>query len=94
MRDLIGYMVFEASEDFEQGLRLVHGEAMPAGGILDWREGKQPVAMFQSRAAARDAIARTEHYRLAFGNDRLPERKFCKIVPVRIVPEQGEGDRG
>jgi hypothetical protein len=84
---VIGYMVFEASEDFEQALRLLHGDALPAGGILDWREGRQPAALFPTRGDARDAITRTEYYRLAFGNNLLPERKFCKVVPVAMTQE-------
>ena len=87
MAEVTGFVVFEASEDFEQALRLLHGDALPAGGILDWREGRQPAALFPSRQAARDAITRTEHYRLAFGNNKLPERKFCKIVPVATTQE-------
>ena len=87
MGDLTGYMVFESCEDYEQGLRLLHGEALPPGGILEWRSGNQPAALFPSRAAARAAITRTEHYRLAFGNSLLPERKFCKVVPVAAVQE-------
>ena len=87
MAEVTGYMVFESCEDYEQGLRLLHGDALPAGGILDWREGRQPAALFPTRQAARDAITRTEHYRLAFGNDRLPERKHCKVVPVTMMQE-------
>jgi len=82
-----GYMVFEASEDFEQGLGLLLGDTLPAGGILTWREERHPAALFASRADARAAITRTEHYRLAFGNSLLPERKFCKVVPVAAVQE-------
>jgi len=86
-----GYMVFEASEDFEQGLGLLLGDTLPPGGILNWRERRQPAALFASRSAARAAITRTEHYRLAFGDQLLPERRFCKVVPVRLVPEAGQG---
>lgn len=86
---VIGYMVFEVSEDFEQALRLLRGDTLPADGILEWREGRQPAALFPTRGDARDAIERTEHYRLAF-DANLPERKFCKIVPVAMAQETSE----
>lgn len=81
----IGFIVMETAEDYEQGLTLRTGEHLPPGGILDWRGKKDAVAVFPDRASARAAISRTEHYRLAFGNGQLPERKFCKIVPVAQV---------
>lgn len=80
-----GYLVMESCEDYEQALRLIHGEAIPKGGILDWAEKNQPRALFASRADARAAIERTEHYRLAFGNEQLPEKRYCSIAPVGTV---------
>lgn len=82
-----GFMVFERSEEWEQGLTLRTGAHLPDAGILDWckRKPRDPVAVFPDRAAASAAITRTEHYRLAFGTDRLPERKFCEVVPLARV---------
>lgn len=79
-----GYLVFEASEDFEQALSLDISADKPKGGVLDWRDVKDCAAIFETRQAARAAIARTEHYRLAFASNH-PERKFCKIVPVNAA---------
>jgi hypothetical protein len=81
----IGYFVMERSEDYEQVLRLLHGEVIPKGGILDWADRNQPRAMFATRADAQAAIERTEHYRLAFGYTNLPEKKFCRISPVAAI---------
>lgn len=80
MKKPIGYIVFEASEDFEQSLYLDTSSDKPSGGVLDWRDGR-PVRMFPNRKEASLAITRTEHYRIAFASSN-PERKFCKIVPV------------
>lgn len=81
-----GYLVAEYCEEWEQPLRLVLGDALPDGGVLDWGV---PAAIFPNRKAARAAITRTEHLRLAFGKHpdlgHLPERKLCKIVPVLAV---------
>lgn len=84
MAERIGFIVMENAEEWEQGLRLLHGSALPPGGILDWR-GKDAVAALPDRASARAAITRTEHYRLAFGKSQLPERKFCKVVPLSRI---------
>lgn len=92
MADRIGFIVMETAEEWEQGLRLLHGEALPPAGILEWRGKKDAVAVFPDRRSAIAAIARTEHYRLAFGNDLLPQKKFCKVVPVARVEAQGGGD--
>lgn len=89
MAERIGFIVMETAEDYEQGLRLLHGEVLPPGGILDWRGKKDAVAVFPDRGTARAAITRTEHYRLAFGNSQLPEKKFCKVVPVARVQVEG-----
>jgi len=79
-RTRLGYMVIEWSEEFEQPLGLKTGKGYPEKGILDWTDG--PRFAFLSRADAWDAIKRTEHYRLAFDLDNLPERKYCKVVPI------------
>ena len=75
----------ETAEEWEQGLRVLCGTTLPPGGILDWRGKNDAVAVFPDRASARAAITRTEHYRLAYGNEKLPRREFCKIVPVAQV---------
>ena len=59
----------------------------PPGGILDWGT---PAAIFPDRQSAREAINRTEHYRLAFGlvpgaAGSLPEKQFCKVIPALMV---------
>ena len=79
-----GFLVMEICEDYEQALVVVNGKNLPFGGILDWspKPGSAPRAIFPTRKAARSAIDRTEHYRLAFGRTDLPERKFCHVVPV------------
>lgn len=79
------WMVIEHAEEFEQPLGLDTSAGMPKGGVLEWTDG--PRAIFTSHKAAREAIARTDHYRQAFGTNH-PERKFCKIVRVRMVETQ------
>jgi hypothetical protein len=81
-REIAGFIVFEASEDFEQGLALKEGEGLPLDGILNWASPENPVYLFDTHAGAELAITRTEHYRLAFGDETLPERRFCKVVRV------------
>lgn len=83
-----GFVVVESCDDYEQALVLRAGEGMPPGGILDWakRRSTDARAVFAERKAARAAIERTEHYRLAFGRTDLPDRKFCSVVPVALVP--------
>ena len=80
------YMVFEQCDDYEQALVLLQGEDIPPGGILSWadRPKRDARAVFASRKEARAAIARTEHYRLAFGRHDLPEKRFCTVVPIAI----------
>lgn len=80
-----GYLVMESCEDFEQGLMLCTGNDLPNGGILVWPGKREPRSIFKSRPAAVAAINRTEHYRLAFGSTDLPEKRFCKIVPIEIL---------
>lgn len=87
----IGYMVIEHADDFEQPLGLMTGKHLPPGGVLIWTDGDR--AVFPDRAAAKAAITRTDHYRLAFGDafvdgvGHLPERRFLKVVPVSLVGE-------
>ena len=83
---LRAYLVMESTDDYEQSLCIEHGAYLPAAGVLCWR-GKEAATAFADRATARGAIERTEHYRLAFGTNH-PEKRFCKIVPVDILPEQ------
>jgi hypothetical protein len=77
-------MVFEASGDFEQALRLrrceVDGKSIE---VLDWRDGKS-AATFGTRKGARAAITRTEHVRRAI-DLALPEARFCVVVPVDLL---------
>ena len=85
----IGYLVMERCEEWEQPLALEKGPTFPAGGLLVWaKNAREPVALFDSRAAARAAITRTEHYRLAFGSIHHPEKKFCFIVPATPSEEK------
>lgn len=81
----IGYLVMDSCEDYEQALRLCTGMDLPNGGVLGWPEARGPRSIFKSRADAVAAISRTEHYRLAFGRINMPEKKYCKIVPVEIL---------
>lgn len=84
-QNLVGYFVVEACDDYEQPLFLMKGaKNQPAAGILTWASS---TTLFASRSSARNAITRTEHWRLAFdkqegGGDQVPIKKFCKIKPV------------
>ena len=80
-----GYIVIETCDDYEQVLALDCDPVYPTGGVLKWRENREPCAVFGSRKAARDAITRSEHYRLAFGSRAIPEKRLCKVVPVGQV---------
>lgn len=86
----LGYIVMESCEDYEQALVLRTGAALPPGGILDWsdRKPQEARAVFSSRRAARAAIVRTEHYRLAFGRTNLPEQRLCTVVPAVFIDEE------
>lgn len=88
MKKDLRYLVIERCDDYEQPLGLQIGKELPDGGVLTWTDG--PRAAFTSRDLAKQAIDRSEHYRLAFGQDdergRLPEKKFCKIIPVELLP--------
>ena len=78
---LIGYMVMERCENYEQALLLRTGPTYPDGGVLDWAANdREARTVFPDRQSAKAAIIRTEHYRLAFSRTDLPERKFCVIV--------------
>jgi hypothetical protein len=82
-----GFIVMEASADYEQVLALDISKGMPEGGILTWAErgiGRGRV-FFPTRKAAREAIKRTEHYRLAFGRTDLPEKQYCRVELISAV---------
>lgn len=74
-----GFVVLECCEHYEQVLALDTSKGLPDGGILTWAQGRMIRTFFQSRAGAREAIKRTEHYRLAFGRTDLPEKAYCRI---------------
>lgn len=84
---VLGFLVMEFCEDFSQVLVLRAKPGFPPGGLLDWDSGnKDARALFPTRQAARAAIDRTEHYRLAFAEpSKWPEKRFCTVVPVREV---------
>ena len=86
-----GFVVVESCEDYEQTLVLRQGKKLPPGGILDWadRRDRDERAVFSEKAAAKAAIERTEHYRLAYGRTDLPEKKLCGVVPVQLVTANG-----
>lgn len=77
---ILGYLVIEHCEDYEQPLGLYFGKDVPKEGILTWTDG--PRAVFEVRREARAAITRTDAYARAFGLKDLPEKKFCKVVPL------------
>lgn len=83
---LEGYAVVERAEDWEQILSLVTRSGLPALGVLEWSDERDLRTIFKSRAEARQAIKRTDHYAKAFGLEGdLPQGKYCVIVPVRSV---------
>lgn len=82
----------ESCEHYEQVLALVTGNGLPEGGIVTWADARNMRTMFATRAGARAAIDRTEHYRLAFGRTDLPEKKYCSVVPVAaLTPDEAGG---
>ena len=83
-----GYLVMESCDDYEQALALLVGDKLPPGGVLGWA-GAKPVALFSCRYDARNAIDRTEHYRLAYGRPDMPEKKQCRVVAVAAVTDVG-----
>ncbi len=76
------FLVMESAVDFEQALGLRVESGLPPSGVLDWG---LPAALFTSRKEAHEAITRTEHYRLAFGNHQMPEKCNCVIKPARFA---------
>lgn len=86
----LGYVVLECADEFEQVLALDHAPAFPRHGILIWADSKRKRAVFETRAQARAAVERTEHYRLAFDRADLPARAYCRIEPVRFVGIEDE----
>lgn len=80
-----GYVVIESCDDYEQILSLDIGKDKPSGGVLTWAGGRAMRVFFQTKKDAREAIKRTEHYRLAFGSNSMPEAKFCRVELVAVV---------
>jgi hypothetical protein len=83
----IGFVVMESCEHYEQVLALYLSKDKPSGGVLTWAEGKRLRVVFPTRAAARQAVTRTEHYRKAFGRIDLPEAKFCRVEMIGAVTD-------
>lgn len=82
-----GYVVVESCEDYSQILALDIGPDKPPGGVLTWAAkgiGKG-IVFFGTKPEARAAIARTEHYRKAFGLNTPPEKKFCSVQLIARV---------
>lgn len=77
-----GFLVIESSEDYEQILALDTSDGLPYGGILTWAQAGLIRTLFSTRADAREAIKRTEHYRLAFGRADLPVRAYCRVEVI------------
>ena len=78
---------FADEEAIQQPLALNDSDGLPPGGILDWPDNRFLVTVFTSRKQVQDTINRTEHYRLAFGSHLAPEKRFCRIVPIRLMRE-------
>ena len=82
-KPILGYLVMERCEEWEQPLALERGPSLPPGGLLVWANRvSEPVALFETRALAMEAVVRTDHYRLAYQSLRHPEKRFCVVVPV------------
>lgn len=82
---VIGFLVVDACEDWEQALTL---EVTPAQvTVLDWPvHPLESPALFPSRALARAAIRRTGAWRVLIGKpDMWPDPKSCVIRAVRGV---------
>ena len=82
-----GFVVLESCDDYEQILGLDLRPQFPPGGVLRWADkgvGKGRV-FFGTKSAARAAIKRTEHYRLAFGDTTLPTMAYCRIEMIALV---------
>lgn len=84
MTKIIGYIVMEHCQDYEQALAIDHDPRYPPEGLLDWSDKAK--TLFPSRRSARAAINRTHHFEKAFGDCRLPKRALCKIVAVVAAP--------
>ena len=85
---LIGFVVIECCEDYEQILAVEHGPGLPKEGLLTWA-GIHRRTVFPTRAEARAAIDRTEHYRLAFGLvESYPYKSLCRIDSVVTYADQ------
>lgn len=80
---IIGYMIIDKAEEWEQPLGIEYSKSYPSEGLLVWTDG--PRAVFPSRKAARKAIDRTDLYRRAFNSTSFPEKKFCKVVPLNPI---------
>lgn len=80
-----GFVVIEAAESYEQILALDTSNGLPDGGILTWADDRKLRTFFPTRTAAREAIKRTEHYRLAFGRTDLPEKTYCRVKVIGQV---------
>lgn len=87
-----GYLVMESCEDYEQALAIDRSDGLPEGGVLTWADPKRHIrTMFYTRQDARAAIDRTEYYRLAYGREDLPEKKYCRVVPVAAIAAATKG---
>lgn len=84
-RKIHGFIVVEACDDYERVLALDDGQGLPPGGVLRWARGGLRRTLFGSHKAARAAIKRTEHYRLAYGDHDCSEAYMCRIDPVVMV---------
>lgn len=78
---IVGYIVVEHDGDFESPLDLTHENGYPREGLLEYSDNN--THLFATRALARAAINRTEHYRLAFSDTCFPVSKYCRVIAVR-----------
>lgn len=79
-----GFVVLETCTDYEQILCLEQGDHLPLAGLLTWPGEGFERHIFSVRSDARAAIERTHHYAKAFGFVNMPEKQYCKIVPVLL----------
>lgn len=82
---ILGYLVIERSDLYEQPLGINQRKGMPPGGVLEWTEKAR--AVFPDRKSARAAIFRTENYRRAFGRTDMPEMKSCKVILLTPIKQ-------
>lgn len=85
-----GFIVLESCEHYQQVLALDTSKGLPDGGILTWADRRLSRVFFGTRKAAREAIKRTEHYRLAFGRPDLPEKANCRVELVSAVHDAAQ----